>query len=114
LQSITDIQNVIIAGSPKGNIQLNDIAHVYFDYAPQTHIVRLNGHRAVTVVAALKSGGNITKAQNQYLPVIKNFKKELPDNIGLVLHFDQAKNVNNRLGGLGEDFLIAIALVLLT
>src|SRR5690606_12971182 len=32
----------------------------------------------------------------------------------LVLHFDQADNVNKRLGGLGVDFAIAILLVLLT
>jgi len=38
----------------------------------------------------------------------------LPENIDLVVAFDQADYVNRRLGGLGMDFLIAIALVFVT
>lgn len=113
-QSVDQIQNIIIAGSPQGNIRLKDIANVYFDYGPEKHIVRINGHRAITVTAALKPGENITDVQKAYLPVIQQFKKSLPSNIDLILHFDQAENVSDRLGGLGKDFLIAIGLVLLT
>lgn len=113
-QSIDDIQRTVVATSNGRNILLKDVANVYFDYAPEKDITRLNGHRCVFVVAAQKSGENITKVQEQYLPVIEQFKKTLPPNIDLQLHFDQANNVNHRLGGLGEDFLIAILLVLLT
>jgi len=38
----------------------------------------------------------------------------LPSNIDMVVNFDQAENVNKRLGGLAEDFLIAILLVAIT
>jgi len=113
-RSIQEIKNVIIAGAKEGSLRLKDIANVYFDYTPPKHIVRLNGHRAVSVIAALKKDQNITDVQKAYLPVINHFKELLPANIDLVLHFDQADNVNHRLGGLGEDFLIAICLVLLT
>lgn len=114
LESLNEIKHIILGGSKERSIHLKDIAQVYFDYSQKRHIVRLNGYRAVTLVAALKSGENITSAQEDYKPVIDDFKKSLPENIDLVVHFDQADNVNNRLGGLGEDFLIAIALVLLT
>ncbi|HEY0297740.1 MAG TPA: efflux RND transporter permease subunit, partial [Arachidicoccus sp.] len=90
------------------------IANVYFDYAPETHITRLNGHRCAFVIAALKEGKNISATQQKYLGVINQFKKTLPSNIDLQLAFDQAQNVNSRLSRLGEDFMIAIALVLLT
>ncbi|HLS29677.1 MAG TPA: efflux RND transporter permease subunit, partial [Flavobacteriaceae bacterium] len=114
LSSVEDIANIIISGSKSGNIQLKDIAEVYTDYSPPTHIVRLNGFRAVTVIAALKEGKNITQTQEQYLAKIDEFKQTLPANIDLILHFDQADNVNQRLSGLGIDFSIAIFLVLLT
>lgn len=112
--SLEQIKNLIIAGSKQGSLYLKDLANVYFDYAPQKHIVRLNGHRAVSVVAALKKGENITDVQKAYLPVINKFKESLPRSLDLILHFDQADNVSRRLGELGEDFLIAIGLVLLT
>lgn len=114
LNSIDQIKNMIISGNKGGILRLKDIANIYFDYAQPKHIVRFNGHRAVTLVAAMQKGENITDLQQAYLPIINKFKKELPQNIDLKLHFDQANNVSHRLGGLGTDFLIAIGLVLLT
>jgi len=113
-QNIEEIRNTIIFSGNGKNTALKDIAKVYFDYAQEKDITRLNGYRCVFVVAAQKTGGNITAAQKAYLPVIENFKKSLPANIDQQLMFDQANNVNNRLGGLGTDFLIAILLVLIT
>jgi multidrug efflux pump subunit AcrB len=113
-QSLEEIERTVVSTSNGRNILLKDVAKVYFDYSPDKDITRLNGHRCVFVVAAQKTGENITKVQQQYLPVIEHFKATLPANIDLQLHFDQAENVNRRLGGLGEDFLIAILLVLLT
>lgn len=113
-KDIEEIKNTVIASNNGRNIFLKDLADVYFDYSQEKHITRLNGHRCVTVIAALKSGENISKTQQLYLPEINKFKQTLPSNIDLVLHFDQAENVNHRLTGLGKDFLIAIGLVLLT
>ncbi|MBX2920782.1 MAG: efflux RND transporter permease subunit [Chitinophagaceae bacterium] len=113
-RNLDEIKNTVVFSSGGKNIFLKDIASVYFDYSQEKHITRLNGHRSVTVIAALKSGENISKTQEQYLPAIREFKKTLPANIDLILHFDQADNVNRRLSGLGKDFLIAIGLVLLT
>lgn len=113
-QDIEEIRNTIVFSNNGNNIFLRDVADVYFDYSPETHITRLNGHRATFVIAALKRGQNISKVQDQYLPVIEKFKQSLPNNIDLQLHFDQAENVNHRLKTLGFDFLIAIGLVLFT
>ncbi|MGC4034566.1 MAG: efflux RND transporter permease subunit [Chitinophagaceae bacterium] len=111
---IEEIKNTVIASASGKNIFLKDLADVYFGYSQEKHITRLNGHRCVTVIAALKSGENISKVQQGYMPAITKFKETLPANIDLVTHFDQAENVNHRLSGLGRDFLIAIGLVLLT
>lgn len=113
-QNLDEIRNTIVFSSGGNNIYLKDLANVYFDYLPETHITRLNGHRSVFVIAALKKGQNISNVQELYLPAIESFRKTLPANIDLQLHFDQADNVNGRLGNLGVDFLIAIGLVLIT
>ncbi|MBN8785131.1 MAG: multidrug transporter AcrB [Sphingobacteriales bacterium SCN 48-20] len=113
-QSIGEIENTVLATGTGRTIFLKDVAKVYFDYSQEKHITRLNGHRCITIVAALKKGENISNAQKEYLKPINNFKEKLPANMDLVLHFDQADNVNSRLGHLGVDFMIAIGLVLLT
>lgn len=96
------------------NVLLRDVADCYFSFEETNYLKRLNGHRCVFVVAAQKNGLNISATQKAYLPVIEAFRKTLPSNIDLVHHFDQAGNVNNRLAGLGRDFLIAILLVAIT
>ena len=113
-KSLEEIQQTVVYAAAGKTILLKDIAAISFQYEEQKHIVRLNGHRAVLVTAAQKSGENIARTQKAYLPVIENFSKQLPKNIELVSSFDQADNVGRRLGGLGIDFLIAITLVLIT
>lgn len=113
-QQLDQIKNTVVYNSAGKNVFLKDIANVYYGYDDETYATRLNGHRSVFVVAAQKEGENISQTQKQYQPVIAQFKKTLPSNIDLVQSFDQADNVNHRLGGLGEDFLIAILLVAVT
>lgn len=113
-KSLDEIKHTIVYTANGRNILLRDVADAYSTFDETKHITRLNGHRAVFVVAAQKPGFNISDTQKKYLPVIENFQQSLPGNIDLVHHFDQAENVNKRLSGLGTDFLIAIALVALT
>ena len=113
-KSLEEIQQTVVYAAAGKTILLKDIAAISFQYEEQKHIVKLNGHRAVLVTAAQKSGENIARTQKAYLPVVENFSKQLPKNIELVSSFDQADNVGRRLGGLGIDFLIAITLVLIT
>lgn len=113
-QSIQDIQNTIVASAAGKNILLKDVADIYPTFGINSHITRLNGFSSVLISAAQKEGMNISDTQTEYLKVIDAFRTRLPDNIDLVLNFDQAKNVNQRLGGLAIDFAIAIFLVLIT
>ena len=112
--SLEEISNTIVYTGAGRNVYLKDIAKVYYGYADETYQTRLNGFRCVFVAAAQKEGENISKTQLLYKPVIEKFRKTLPANIDLIEHFDQAANVNRRLGSLGIDFLIAIFLVAIT
>lgn len=113
-ESIEQIKNTIVASSEGKNISLKEIADVYADFAPDNHITRLNGYRSLFVTAAQKQGMNISDTQKGYKKVLDKFREKLPDNVDLIVNFDQADNVNKRLSGLGLDFLIAIGLVLIT
>jgi len=113
-KNVNEVKNTIVYSANGKNVLLKDIANVSFDFKKPVYITRLNSHRCVFVVAALKPNENITAAEKIYGPVIEKFKSTLPPNIDLVQNFDQAVNVDNRLGELGEDFLIAIALVSIT
>jgi multidrug efflux pump subunit AcrB len=112
--SVDEINHTIVHTANGKNVLLKDIANVYYGYDDEKYATRLNGYRCIFVTAALKDGANISAAQKKYKPVIERFKNDLPGNIDFVAHFDQADNVNERLGGLGTDFIIAILLVAVT
>lgn len=112
--SIEQIENTVVSSYQGRNITLKEVAKVYSSFSPETYITRLNGFKCLFVTAAQKKGMNISNTQDEYQKVIKEFKKKLPDNVDLVLNFEQADNVKSRLSGLGKDFLIAIGLVLIT
>jgi multidrug efflux pump subunit AcrB len=112
--SLDEIKNTVVYSGNGKNVFLKDVGDAYLTFDETKHITRLNGHRAVYVVAAQKPGLNISNTQKVYKPMIESFKSRLPSNIDMVHHFDQADNVNGRLSGLGKDFLIAILLVSIT
>jgi len=113
-QQLDEIKNTVVFNSKGRNIFLKDISNIFYGFAEEQYETRLNGHRCAFVVAAQKEGENISKTKELYLPILAQFKKTLPSNIDMIQHFDQAENVNRRLGGLGKDFIIAILLVAIT
>ncbi|WP_405518224.1 efflux RND transporter permease subunit [Spirosoma sp. KNUC1025] len=113
-QSLDEIRNTIVSTNGQKIIYLRDIADVNFNYEDETHITRLNGHRAVLVTAGQKTGENIAKVGEQLNPVIDRFTKTLPPHISLVKNFDQTVSVNKRLDHFLQDFALAILLVSLT
>lgn len=113
-QSLDEIRNTIVYTNGQKIIYLRDIADVDYNYEEETHITRLNGHRAVLVTAGQKLGENIDKVGQQLNPVIDDFGKTLPPHIKMVKNFDQAASVSKRLSRFAKDFGIAILLVSLT
>jgi multidrug efflux pump subunit AcrB len=113
-KTLEEITNTIVFSANGKNVLLKEVATLQLDHEEEKHITRLNGHRCVFVTAAQKTGNNITQTREKYQPVLAAFAKTLPANIDLVQNFDQAENVNRRLGSLGIDFIIAILLVSIT
>lgn len=113
-RSAEDVANTLVYSANGKSFRLSDIADVYYDYAENMHLTRLNGYHCALITAAQKEGYNIAATQSKYMEVLEKFKQNLPPNIELIKHFDQADNVNNRLNRLGIEFLIAILLVSIT
>lgn len=111
---LEEVRNTVISSSGGKVVRLRDVATVSQRPAEGKHIVRHNGHRAVLVTAAMKTGQNISATREKYMPVLDAFEARLPANVAMVRAFDQAENVHRRLSGLGIDFMIAIGLVMFT
>jgi multidrug efflux pump subunit AcrB len=104
----------VVGGAAGRLIRVRDVADVAWGYADSTYRARYNGKRAVFVTVTQQDGQNIQVVRDRVWAALDAFQAELPGGITLERGFDQAHNVTRRLSRLGEDFLIAISLVLVT
>ena len=111
---IEEVRNTVIGGARGRLIRLRDVARVEWDYADRSHVARYNGRRAVFVTATMQGDQNIARVHDGIYEKLDAFETSLPPTIVLERGFDQSRNVSRRLNRLGEDFIIAIALVLVT
>lgn len=113
-KNVEDVANTVIYNANGKIIYLKDVALVSYKDGTVNHITRLNGHRCILVTAAMKDNVNISKVKEEYMPVLEEFGKSLPENVKMIKNFDQADMVSQRLGHLGFDFALAILLVVIT
>ncbi len=112
--SLDQIADTVVGAGGGREVKVRDIADVSWQTEELSYTGRFNGKRAVFVTANQKDNTNIFKVRDGIYAKLAEFERTLPADIKLERGFDQSKNVSNRLGQLGEDFAIAIALVLLT
>lgn len=113
-KNLDEIYNTVVYSGNGQVIYLKDIGTVRMDYQNESHLTRLNGHRAIFITASQKAAQNIFSVRDEVLPVLDKFQKELPKNMDFYKVFDQSASVGNRMSRFAKDFSIAILLVLIT
>jgi multidrug efflux pump subunit AcrB len=113
-ETLAQVRNTVVRGGNGRLVRVGDVAQVTWGYGDSTYRARFNGRRAVFVTATQRAGTTVQAVRNEIYAELDRFQRELPSRVALARGFDQAANVSHRLGRLGEDFLIALGLVLLT
>jgi len=94
-QSIDDIKNTIIYSDNSNILYLKDIANIEYDFEDNEYKARVNGKQAVFLTIHQKDNTNIFDVLGLVKKNLKEFEKELSDNIRLELIFDQSESVSN-------------------
>ena len=113
-RSAEEVMRTVIGGGNGAVIRVSDVATVAWGDGDAVHLGRYNGQRAMFVTVAVQKGRNVTAVRDAVWEELDLLEKQLPKGITLARGFDQSRNVDARLARLGEDFAIAIALVLVT
>jgi len=109
-----EVQRTVIGGASGATVHVGDVATVAWGEGDAVHIGRYNGQRAMFVTVAVQAGRNVSNVKTEVWAELDRLEKTLPRGVTLARGFDQSLNVDTRLSRLGEDFAIAIALVLIT
>ncbi len=113
-ENLGQVANTVVHTGNGNLVRVADVAMVSWSYADSTYRARYDGRRAVFVTANQKAGMTVQAVRDNMWRALDDFQAGMPRTVRLVRGFDQARNVSHRLARLGEDFAIAIGLVLLT
>ncbi len=109
-----EVTRTVITAANGATVHVGDVATVAWGDGDAVHIGRYNGQRAMFVTVAVQAGRNVSSIKTAVWAELDRLEKTLPTGVTLARGFDQSANVDSRLARLGEDFAIAIALVLIT
>lgn len=112
--SLDEIANVPVFATAGRVVRVRDVATVEWATAEADHLTYYNGERALFVTVKQRDNFDIYRVRDGLDVALADFERTLPPGIKLVRAFDQAVNVDKRLGKLYRDFGIALGLVLLT
>ena len=113
-ETLDQVRSTVVRGGNGRLVHVGDVAQVGWGAADSTYRARFNGQRAIFVTATQRAGTTVGSVRDNIYAELDRFEKTLAPGTTLHRGFDQAANVSHRLGRLGEDFLIALGLVLLT
>ena len=113
-ETLVEVRSTILRAGDGNLVRVGDVARVRWSNADSTYRARFDGTRAVFVTANQQEGFTVGSVRDGIYDRLDRFEQELPAGIALKRGFDQAANVSLRLSRLGIDFLIAVALVLVT
>lgn len=109
-----EVEGTVIAAANGAAVRVGDVATVAWGDGDAVHIGRYNGQRAMFLSVAVKKGQNVAAVRDAVWAELDVMQLDLPKGVTLERGFDQSRNVEKRLSRLGEDFAIALALVLVT
>ncbi len=115
LHSLQDVRRTPIRRGAQGQVvQLGDIAAVTKTIAdPPSELVIIDGKPGVVVAVRMEAAHRIDRWAQSARQTLHNFRRQLPQDIGLALIFDQSRYVETRLHKLQLNLLLGASLVVL-
>ncbi len=113
-RDLDSIRNLPLRASGGKLLTVADVADVEWGAEEQIYRTKHMGQRAVFLTTTQKDGVDVTRLKELLDIEIERQRSLLPQDISLVMQFDQSRDVERRLDELTRDFMIAIALVIFT
>jgi len=119
--TLDEIRNTVVNSSQGKLIYLDDIAEVNFGTEELDYLARFGGDhadhsrksasRAIFITVSQKEGFNVLKTSEALVPLINQFRTQLPENMHIEMIFDQPAKVKDRINNFLLNLLQGILLV---
>ncbi len=113
-RSLDAVRAVPLRGGNGQLVTVGEVADVSWAEAEHLNITRYNGERAVFITVRKKDKTDTIRLRDSLAQSVEDARATLPPDMKLEIAFDQSGDIERKLGQLGIDFSIALALVLIT
>jgi len=114
LETLEQVQDVIVLAADGSAIRLGDIAQVSKSYRqPVSEVALVSGRPAVIVAARIAKNLQIDKWMQDIRESLDQFEQSLPDTLSMERIFDQSGYTQERLSGVAMNMAIGVSLVVL-
>lgn len=109
-----EIRKVMVGMSRTGQpVYIGDFAEVERRYQDPEFMVRFDGKPTVMISVEMQKGNNIVELGDRVTQVLEQLRPLLPPDLKMDFIANQPKVVEERISGMGHEFLIAIFCVVL-
>ena len=108
---LNNIRNLVVKHGDGQSILVRDIASVNWASAERDHIARYNDQPAGFITVRANEGVSAPNLSKRIHRAVQQTQASLPDELQLIVAFDQSINILHRLDKLQLDLIIALAAV---
>jgi multidrug efflux pump subunit AcrB len=122
-QDLDEIRNCVVNFHRGRLIYLKDLATVGFAYEELKHLTRFGagdkpgedggGQRSIFIGISQKEGLNVLTTAEALMPIVQQFREELPGDMDLEVIYSQPNTVESRINGFMSNLLQGMVLVAL-
>jgi HAE1 family hydrophobic/amphiphilic exporter-1 len=112
LNTLEDIQGIIVGGGPQGSMTLGQIAEVSEGRAKGDSIIRTNGKPGVTIAVRKEGDANLVQVNRRVVDKLAELEKEM-EGVELTVTMNQARFIEQAIGSIGENLLVGAGLAVL-
>ncbi|MEW6195694.1 MAG: efflux RND transporter permease subunit [Bacteroidota bacterium] len=113
LTSVDEFNNLIVKESAGAIVRMEDIGNAELFPENERTMLRNNGIPMIGVVLIPQPGANYIQIADEFYKRVDQIKKDLPQDIELVIGFDVTKYIRQSISEVQETILLAFGLVIL-
>ncbi|NIM03502.1 AcrB/AcrD/AcrF family protein [bacterium] len=114
LETKENIENTVIRSDDLGNlVRVKDVARVKGAFSEEETITKVFGMRSIVLTVIKRETGDIIKIVDAVRKEIKQFEKEIPENLRIAVFNDISYYVNRRLSVLSTNGIIGFIFVMI-
>ena len=113
VQSLNDLQHLVIRGNGRRMVQLQDIAEIKVNEAVEYIKVNANGKEGLLIAVVKQPNSNLVDVSKQMKAKIEDLKKILPKGVTIKPYYVQADFVNTSVKSVTDSLWIGLALAII-